>query len=64
MALERRLYTEDEAAQYFGWSVHKQREIRKLGLIEYIQFNDQTIRYTIDQLEAFQLKFIKSKDKK
>lgn len=60
MIAEKRLYTEEEASDYFGWSFSKQRDLRKMGMIEHIQFNDQTIRYTIDQLENFQLKYTKS----
>ena len=54
-----KLLTEKEAADYFGWSLFTMREIRKRGEIEIIQFNEQTIRYTIEQLEAYKNRFLK-----
>ena len=55
---DRKLLTEREAADYFGWSVFTMREIRKSGEIDFIKFNDQTIRYTIEQLEAYKNRFL------
>lgn len=54
-----KLLSEKEAAAWFGWSVATMREIRKRGEIEFIQFNGQTIRYTIEQLEAYKNRFLK-----
>jgi hypothetical protein len=51
--LEKTLFTEQEAATYFGWSVFTMREIRKRGEIECLVFNDKTIRYTLEQLENY-----------
>ena len=56
---EDRLLTEKEAATYFGWSLYTQREIRKKGEIEFIQFNEQTIRYTIEMLENYKNRYLK-----
>jgi len=50
---EEKLYTEAEAADYFGWSVFTMREIRKRNEIEHLVFNGRTIRYTREQLEAY-----------
>jgi hypothetical protein len=50
---ENGLLTEQEAAALFGWSVYTMREIRKRGEIECIKFNDRTVRYTLEQLEAY-----------
>ena len=50
---ENRLLTEQEAAAFFGWSVYTMREIRKRGEIECVKFNDRTVRYTLEQLEAY-----------
>ena len=55
-----KLLTEREAAEeFFGWSVDKMRQIRKRGEIEYFRFNDQVIKYSIEQLEAYKSRFIK-----
>ena len=56
---ENKLLTEKQAADYFGWSVFTMREIRKRGEIEFIQFNEQTIRYTTEQLEDYKNRFLK-----
>lgn len=53
------LLTEKEAAEWFGWSLFTMREIRKRGTIEFIQFNEQTIRYTLEQLEAYKDRFLR-----
>jgi hypothetical protein len=58
---EERLLTEKEASDYFGWSLYTQREIRKRGEIEFIQFNEQTIRYTLEQLENYKNEHLSSK---
>lgn len=50
---EKTLLTEREAAHYFGWSVYTMREFRKRGEIDFIKFNQRTIRYTQEQLEDF-----------
>jgi hypothetical protein len=51
--LNEKLYSEREAADYFGWSVYTMREIRKRGEIKYLIFQDKTIRYTLKQLENY-----------
>lgn len=56
---EERLLTEKEAAEYFGWSLYTMREIRKRSEIEFIQFNEQTIRYTIGMLENYRNRYLK-----
>ena len=56
---EIKLLTEKDAAAYFGWSVFTMREIRKKGEIEFIQFNNQTVRYTVEMLEAYKNRFLK-----
>jgi hypothetical protein len=54
-----RLLTEREAAEeYFGWSIEKMRRVRKSGEIEFYQFNDQVIKYSIDQLETYKNRFV------
>ncbi len=47
------LFSEKQAADYFGWSVFTMREIRKRGEIEHLLFNKKTVRYTLEQLENF-----------
>jgi hypothetical protein len=54
-----KLLTEKEAADYFGWSLYTQREIRKRGEIEFIQFNEQTIRYTLEMLDNYKNRYLK-----
>jgi hypothetical protein len=55
-----RLITEREAAEeYFGWSIEKMRKVRKSGEIEFYQFNDQVIKYSVEQLEAYKNRFLK-----
>lgn len=56
---EERLLTEKEASEYFGWSLYTQREIRKKGEIEFIKFNEQTIRYTLEMLENYKNRYLK-----
>ena len=51
--LKQRLYTEQEIADYFGWSLATMREIRKRGEIEHLVFNDKTIRYTFEQVQNY-----------
>ena len=51
--LKQKLYSERDASDFFGWSIFTMREIRKRGEIEYLIFNDKTIRYTIEQLEKY-----------
>lgn len=54
-----RLLTEKEAAAYFGWSLYTMREIRKRGEIEFIKFNEQTIRYAPEMLESYKNRHLK-----
>jgi hypothetical protein len=56
---DNKLLTEKQAAEYFGWSLFTMREIRKKGEIEFIQFNEQTIRYTVEMLEDYKNRFLK-----
>lgn len=51
--LSEKLYSEREAADYFGWSVFTMREIRKRNEIEHLIFQDKTVRYTLEQLETY-----------
>ncbi len=53
MGRMKELYTEREAADYFGWSVFTMREIRKRGEIEHLIFNNKTVRYTLEQLKKY-----------
>ncbi len=50
---ENQLFSEKEAADYFGWSVSTMREIRKRGGIRHLIFNNKTVRYTLEQLEEY-----------
>jgi hypothetical protein len=55
-----RLLTERQAAEdFFGWSIEKMRRLRKNGEIEFYKFNDQLIKYSIEQLEAYKNRFLK-----
>ncbi len=63
MDKEFKLYDEKEAADFFGWSVFTMRGIRKRGEIEYLIFNDKTIRYTLEQLEKYKREHIVGGDK-
>jgi hypothetical protein len=55
-----RLLTERQAAEeFFGWSIEKMRRLRKSGEIEFYKFNDQVIKYSIDQLETYKNRFVK-----
>ncbi len=53
MGRMKELYTEREAAAYFGLSVFTMREIRKIGEIEHLIFNKKTVRYTLEQLKKY-----------
>ncbi len=55
-----KLLTEREAAEdYFGWSIQKMRKVRIRGEIDFYQFNDQLIKYSIEQLEEYKNRFVK-----
>lgn len=54
-----KLLSEREAAEHFGWSIDKMRQIRKQGEIEYFKFNNQMIKYSITQLEEYKNRFLK-----
>jgi hypothetical protein len=55
-----KLLTERQAAEdFFGWSIEKMRRLRKSGEIEFYKFNDQLIKYSIEQLEAYKNRFLK-----
>jgi hypothetical protein len=55
-----RLLTERQAAEeFFGWSIEKMRRLRKSGEIEFYKFNDQLIKYSVQQLEAYKNRFLK-----
>jgi predicted site-specific integrase-resolvase len=57
---ENALFNERQAAEYFGWSVYTMREIRKRGEIEFVRFNNRTIRYTTEQLEDYKSRHMNS----
>ena len=57
------LYTEQEAADYFNWSLATMREIRKRGEIEHLVFQDKTIRYTLEQLQKYKNEHLKQSAK-
>ena len=57
--LNEKLYSEKDAADYFGWSVFTMREIRKRGEIEHLLFQDKTVRYTLEQLENYKVRHLK-----
>lgn len=50
---DEQLFSERQAAEFFGWSVFTMREIRKRGEIKYLVFNNKTIRYTMEQLQTY-----------
>jgi hypothetical protein len=50
---EIKLFTEKQAAEYFNWSIFTMRQIRKSGAIQYLVFNNKTVRYTLEQLENY-----------
>jgi hypothetical protein len=50
---KQQLFSEQEAANYFGWAVFTMREIRKRGEIQHLIFNNKTVRYTLQQLEEY-----------
>jgi hypothetical protein len=55
-----KLFTEREAAEeFFGWSIQKMRQVRKQGEIEFYQFNNQVIKYSVEQLQAYKNRFVK-----
>ncbi len=58
-AEETRLLSEKEAANWFGWSIDKMRQIRKSGEIRYYKFNNQVIKYSIEFLEEYKNRFLK-----
>jgi hypothetical protein len=58
-----KLFSEQEAADYFGWSVFTMREIRKRGEIQHLIFNNKTVRYTLGQLEAYKNEHLKGENK-
>jgi len=47
------LFSERQAAEFFGWSVFTMREIRKRGEIKCLVFNNKTVRYTLGQLQNY-----------
>lgn len=50
---KQQLFSEQQAANYIGWSVFTMREIRKRGEIQHLIFNNKTVRYTLQQLEEY-----------
>lgn len=54
-----KLLSEREAADWFGWSVDKMRQIRKRKEIQYYEFNKQVIKYSLQQLEDYKQRFLK-----
>ena len=51
--LNETLYSEQDAANYFKWSLATMREIRKRGEIQCLIFQDKTVRYTLEQLKNY-----------
>lgn len=51
-----KLFTEAEAAEMLGISVYTLAEIRKAGLISYIEVSPRRVRYTANQIEDYKLK--------
>ncbi len=51
--MDEKLYSEQEAADFYNWSIFTMRLIRKRGEIEYLVFQDKTIRYTLEQLQKY-----------
>ena len=51
--IDNKLFSETQAAEYFGWSVSTMRGVRKRGEIEHLIFKDKTIRYTLEHLENY-----------
>ena len=51
-----KLYDEAEVAEMLGISTFTLAEIRKAGLISYIQVSPRRIKYTIHQIEDYKLK--------
>ncbi len=51
--IDNKLFSETQAADFFGWSVSTMREIRKRSEIEHLIFQKKTIRYTLEQLEKY-----------
>jgi predicted site-specific integrase-resolvase len=54
--MKSKLYEEAEAAEMLGISVYTLQGIRKAGLISYIQISPRKIKYTLGQIEEYQLK--------
>jgi hypothetical protein len=50
---EQQLFSEQDAAAYFGWAVSTMRAIRKRGEISHLIFNNKTVRYTLEHLEEY-----------
>lgn len=50
---DEQLFSETQAAEFFGWSVFTMREIRKRGEIKCLVFNNKTVRYTLEQLQNY-----------
>lgn len=50
---EKKLLTESESAEILNISLSSLRNLRKSGLISYIQLSDRTIRYSLGQIEDF-----------
>ncbi len=50
---DEQLFSERQAAEFFGWSVFTMREIRKRGEIKCHVFNNKTVRYTLEQLQSY-----------
>lgn len=59
---KQKLFSEKQAADYFGWSVFTMREIRKRGEIRHLIFNNKTVRYTLEQLEAYKSQHLQGEE--
>ncbi|HEX8288747.1 MAG TPA: helix-turn-helix domain-containing protein [Pyrinomonadaceae bacterium] len=54
-----RLLDEEEASEILGISIYTLQGLRKAGLISYIQISPRIVKYTISQLEEYQLKHLR-----
>ena len=55
-----KLLSEKEAGEFLGFKIDKMRQIRKSGQIEYYQFSPQSFKYSVEQLETYKNKFLKT----
>ncbi len=51
-----KLLSEEQSSEILGISIYTLQGIRKAGLISYIQISPKIVKYTISQLEEYQLR--------